>query len=96
MNKKSYTRPLIGLLALGCLISIVYGLIIKEMDPVLGNSYIGFGTLFLFLVAMPLFIFSESRGKKLDDYMLNEKNIRRMRAKTEKDSKKNNKSAKNT
>ncbi len=88
MNKKSYKRPLIGLFALGCLSSIAYGLLTKETDPTLGNSYVGFGTLFLFLVAMPLFIFSESKGKKIQDYMLNEDNIKKMRAKTEKDQKK--------
>ena len=81
-------RSLIGLLAIGCLSAIVYGLIIQESQPVAGNSYIGFGVLFLFLVAMPLFIFTEGKGKKVKDYMLTEENIRKMQAKTKKTTKK--------
>jgi len=81
-------RSLISLLAIGCLSAIVYGLIIQESQPVAGNSYIGFGVLFLFLVAMPLFIFTEGKGKKVKDYMLTEENIRKMQAKTKKTTKK--------
>jgi hypothetical protein len=84
-------RSLIGLLAIGCLSAIVYGLIIQESQPVAGNSYIGFGVLFLFLVAMPLFIFTEGKGKKVKDYMLTEENIRKMQAKTKKRPKKEDK-----
>ena len=84
-------RSLIGLLAICCLSAIVYGLIIQESQPVAGNSYIGFGVLFLFLVAMPLFIFTEGKGKKVKDYMLTEENIRKMQAKTKKRPKKEDK-----
>ncbi len=84
-------RSLIGLLAIGCLSAIVYGLILQESQPVAGNSYIGFGVLFLFLVAMPLFIFTEGKGKKVKDYMLTEENIRKMQAKSKKRPKKEDK-----
>ena len=84
-------RSLIGLLAIGCLSAIVYGLIIQESQPVAGNSYVGFGVLFLFLVAMPLFIFTEGKGKNVKDYMLTEENIRKMQAKTKKRPKKEDK-----
>ena len=84
-------RSLIGLLAIGCISAIVYGLIITEDSPQAGNSYVGFGTLFLFLVAMPLFIFTEGKGKKVKDYMLTEENIRKMQAKTKKRPKKEDK-----
>lgn len=84
-------RSLIGLLAIGCLSAIVYGLIIQESQPVAGNSYVGFGVLFLFLVAMPLFIFTEGKGKKVKDYMLTEENIRKMQAKSKKRPKKEDK-----
>lgn len=84
-------RSLIGLLAIGCLSAIVYGLIIQESQPVAGNSYIGFGVFFLFLVAMPLFIFTEGKGKKVKDYMLTEENIRKMQAKSKKRPKKEDK-----
>ena len=84
-------RSLIGLLAIGCISAMVYGLIIVEDSPQAGNSYVGFGTLFLFLVAMPLFIFTEGKGKKVKDYMLTEENIRKMQAKTKKRPKKEDK-----
>ena len=87
-------RSLIGLLAIGCLTAIVYGLIIQERQPAAGNSYIGFGVLFLFLVAMPLFIFTEGKGKKVKDYMLTEENIRKMQARTKQPLKKNSKDQK--
>ena len=88
---QKYKRTFIGLLTIGCLSAMIYGLILKESHAVLGNSYVGFGTLFLFLVVMPLFIFSESKGKKIKDYMLNEENIRKMQAKTENHKKKDSK-----
>ena len=84
-------RSLIGLLAIGCISAMIYGLIIAEDSPQAGNSYVGFGTLFLFLVAMPLFIFTEGKGKKVKDYMLTEENIRKMQAKTKKRPKKEDK-----
>ena len=84
-------RSLIGLLSLGCLSAMIYGLLIVEDSPQAGNSYIGFGTLFLFLVTMPLFIFTEGKGKKVKDYMLTEENIRKMQAKTKKRPKKEDK-----
>ena len=59
--------------------SIIYGFYIYEEQVVVGNKCIGFGTVGLFLLAMPLFLFKESRGKKMKDYMLTEENIRKMR-----------------
>jgi len=40
---------------------------------------------------MPLFIFTEGKGKKVKDYMLTEENIRKMQAKTKKRPKKEDK-----
>jgi hypothetical protein len=37
---------------------------------------------------MPLFLFKESKGKKVKDYMLTEENILKMRADVDKKSKK--------
>ena len=77
MRKKiRYLILLIVLVSLGC---IAYGFYQLEPDPVLGNKCIGFGVVGLFLLAMPLFLVSESRGKKMKDYMLTDENIRKMR-----------------
>lgn len=64
--------------------SIIYGFSIKDEQLQLANKYIGFGTVGLFLVAMPLFLIKESKGKKVKDYMLTDENIRKMREKKEK------------
>nr|WP_298995737.1 hypothetical protein [uncultured Allomuricauda sp.] len=58
--------------------SIIYGFNIKSEDEIKGNKFIGAGTVGLFLVAMPLFLIKESRGKKMKDYMLNHENIKKM------------------
>ena len=64
--------------------AIIYGFNVKSEDANLGHKCIGFGTVGLFFVAMPLFLFKESKGKKMKDYMLNEENIMKMRNKVRK------------
>ncbi len=59
--------------------SIIYGFRLEE-EP-LANKFIGGGTAVLFLVAMPLFLYKEGKGKKINDYMLTEENIRKMQGK---------------
>ena len=71
-----YVVILIVLASLG---SILYGFSIHEEQIALGNKCIGFGTVGIFLVAMPLFLYKESQGKKMKDYMLTEENIKKMR-----------------
>lgn len=61
--------------------AILYGFSIQEENLSLAHKYIGFGTAGLFLLAMPLFLYKESKGKKMNDYMLTEENIRKMRSK---------------
>ncbi|MEZ4810035.1 MAG: hypothetical protein R2819_06710 [Allomuricauda sp.] len=58
--------------------SIGYGFSIKEEDVDMANKYIGVGTIGLFLIAMPLFLFKQSRGKSMKDYMLTKDNIKKM------------------
>jgi len=75
------------LIVLASLGSIIYGFSIHEEHVALGNKCIGFGTAGLFLLAMPLFLYKESKGKKMNDYMLTEDNIRKMRGKEDEKSK---------
>ncbi|WP_430907238.1 hypothetical protein [Maribacter sp. 2-571] len=70
-----YIIVLIVFAAFGC---IGYGFSIKETAELLSNRFIGSGVVLLFLVAMPLFLIKESKGKKMKDYMLNEENILKM------------------
>lgn len=69
------------LIVLASLGSVVYGFTAMDQNETLANQYIGFGVVGLFLLAMPLFLIVESRGKKWQDYMLNEENIRKMQGK---------------
>ena len=78
---RTLIRIIILLIVLASLGSIAYGFMTFEANETRANQCIGFGVVGLFLLAMPLFLISESRGKKLGDYMLTEENIRKMRGK---------------
>lgn len=67
------------MIVLASLGSIIYGFTLLEDAPVSGNKCIGFGVVGIFLLAMPIFLVFESRGKKMKDYMLTDENIRKMR-----------------
>jgi len=76
-------RYLVLLIVLASLGSIIYGFTLLEDIPVTANKCIGFGVVGLFLLAMPLFLIVESRGKKMKDYMLTDENVRKMRQRRE-------------
>ena len=71
-------KHIIIVLVLSSFTSIIYGFSVKEEDLDVGQKYIGVGTIGLFLIAMPLFLFKESRGKNMKDYMLTKDNIKKM------------------
>jgi len=76
------TSRLISLLILICsALSIAYGLSIQSETPLRADRFIGLGTVGIFLLAMPIFLFTESRGKRLKDYMLTQENIEKMKEK---------------
>lgn len=74
-----YLITLIVLASFGC---IIYGFNMDDSKEATAHKFIGGGTVGLFLVAMPLFLIKESRGKKMNDYMLTEENIRKMQGKS--------------
>lgn len=78
------TKYIILFIVLASFGAIGYGFYIQEQTPELANKCIGFGTIGLFLIAMPMFLFKESKGKKMKDYMLTEENIKKMQGKKEK------------
>lgn len=84
MQGKLKMKHLIVFIVLASFAAIIYGFQLKETDEGAGHKFIGFGTIGLFLVAMPLFLIKESKGKKMKDYMLNEENIMKMRKKERK------------
>ena len=78
-------RHIILLITIASFISIGYGFYIMEEIPDKANKFIGFGTVGLFLIAMPLFLITAGKGKKVKDYMLTEENIRKMRGSDKKE-----------
>lgn len=64
---------------------IIYGFNLDESQQYVANKFIGSGTLVLFFVAMPLFLYKESKGKKFKDYMLTEESVRKMQGKEPKE-----------
>lgn len=75
------TKHIIVAIVLISATAIIYGFSIKEDKESLANKCIGFGTVGLFLIAMPMFLYKESKGKKMKDYMLTDENIRKMQGK---------------
>ena len=74
-------KYLIILIVLASVSAIIYGFSLEESQATTANKYIGSGTVGLFLLAMPLFLYKESKGKNVKDYMLTEENIRKMQGK---------------
>ncbi len=66
--------------------AIIYGFNLEESQEALANKYIGSGTVALFLIAMPLFLYKESKGRKFKDYMLTDESVRKMQGKEPKKS----------
>ena len=71
-------------IVLACFTLIIYGFHIKSENEDQAHKCIGIGTAGLFLVAMPLFLYKASKGKKMKDYLLTEENIMKMRDKEKK------------
>ncbi|MDG1571301.1 hypothetical protein OZ410_03180 [Robiginitalea sp. M366] len=80
---KKPSRYIVAAIVLASLGAIAYGFSLMDTRETLANQYIGFGVVGLFLLAMPLFLITESRGKQLKDYMLTDENIRKMRERKE-------------
>lgn len=76
---RTLIRYVVLAIVLASLAGIAYGFTRMEEAPQQANKCIGFGVVGLFLLAMPLFLVSESRGKNMKDYMLTDQKIREMR-----------------
>ena len=74
-------KYIISLIVVSCLGLIIYGFSMNEEEQVHADKFIGSGTLGLFLIAMPLFLYKESKTRKWNDYMLNDENVRKMQGK---------------
>ena len=73
--------------------SLSYGLYHKSIvDFLIGEKIIGFTVLIGATIFLPLFLYEQWKGKRLEDYTLTEKNIKKMRKKQELILEKENKS----
>lgn len=77
-------KHLVLIITLASFGAIGYGFFIIDKEAEKAHKYIGSGTVGLFLIAMPLFLYKESKRRKVEDYMLTEENIRKMQGKTPK------------
>ncbi len=81
---KFKSKYIIVIAVIASLASIIYGFTIKEEAPLTANKFIGGGTVGLFFVAMPLFLITAGKGKRMKDYMLTKENIKKMQSNEEK------------
>lgn len=79
-------KHIVTLVVVACIASIIYGYTLDVTEKAMADKCIGAGTLGLFFVAMPLFLYKESKKRKWEDYMLNEDNVRKMQGKPPKKS----------
>lgn len=79
--KRRAFRNILLLFVLSCLGSIAYGLYHLNTPNSYTHQFIGCGTVGLFFVAMPIFLFVESKGKEMKDYLLTTENIEKMQKK---------------
>jgi 5-bromo-4-chloroindolyl phosphate hydrolysis protein len=64
--------------------SLSYGLYYKSIvDFLIGEKIIGFTVLIGTIVFLPLFLYEQWKGKRLQDYTLTEENLKKMRKKQE-------------
>lgn len=73
---------IIKILAILILIAIGTGFYFRMNDDlILGDRIIGIAVLASAFILMPLFLYARWNGKKLEDYTLSDKNIKKMKDK---------------
>ena len=72
-------RIFINILSILVLIGLIAGFVIKSKNEELGDIVIGITILAGAFVLMPSFIFYQSKGKKIKDYMLTNENLQKMK-----------------
>ena len=69
-------KYIIAILFLAAFGSIAYGYLVATAYS---QKFIGFGVAGLFLVAIPLFSYYRWKDKKMEDYIINNENLKKMR-----------------
>ena len=64
---------------------ILFGVYYREIvETSMGDKIIGFFVIFGAFIFMPLFLVYRLKGKKFEDYTLSDKNIKKMKERSEK------------
>tara|TARA_B100000965_G_scaffold121575_1_gene100539 strand:- start:686 stop:910 length:225 start_codon:yes stop_codon:yes gene_type:complete len=58
----------------------------SENDPI-GNKLIGFTVLFFVFIFLPIFIYQGWKNKKIEDYILSDEKLKKIKTKSSKSSK---------
>ncbi|NQY05045.1 MAG: hypothetical protein HRT68_02295 [Flavobacteriaceae bacterium] len=76
-------RIILIIVFLAAICSIIYGFSITTPNDVSGDKFIGLGTLGLFFVWMPLFIYHRYRGKSVKKYMITDETFKKIKDEAE-------------
>jgi len=76
INKMKYFLNILFILVV---IGLIVGFVIQNTNESQGNFIIGISVLTGFFILMPVFIYHRWKDKKVEDYLLNRKNIYKMR-----------------
>ena len=73
-------NTIIKILSIGLLVAVASGFYFKAYgDPAMGDKILGLSVLTFSFVLLPLFLYHRWKGKKLEDYTLSDKNLKKMK-----------------
>lgn len=78
-------NTLLKILSIGLLIAVATGFYFQAYeDPATGDKILGISVLTFSFVLLPLFLYHRWKGKKLEDYTLSDKNLKKMKEQNKK------------
>ena len=80
-------KRLIYILFFSLLSILILGFYLKQDDFDFGNKIIGFTVLIFVFIFLPLFIYESWKNKNIEDYMLSDEKLKKMKTKSSKSSK---------
>ena len=75
-------KKIIYLLTLVLISSFSFGFYQKSINEEIGNKIIGYSVLVLVFVYLPIFIYNGWKNKSIEDYMLSNDKLKKMRGKS--------------
>lgn len=75
-------KKIIYLLTLVLISSFSFGFYQKSINEEIGNKIIGYSVLVLVFIYLPIFIYNGWKNKSIEDYMLSNDKLKKMRGKS--------------